>query len=65
MMLGLVTGCFLGGRLADRFGRKKTMFSALFNMIFCIAIAGAWPNFFWYSNLRLVSGKITKKKITL
>lgn len=52
MMVGLMTGSLLGGRLSDRFGRKKTMFISLALNIPSVVISGFTPNYYAYAVLR-------------
>jgi MFS family permease len=56
MMLGLLVGSFIGGRLGDAFGRKPVMFGALVVLVPSVAAGGIYPNYIAYGILRLVSG---------
>ena len=59
MMLGLLIGSFVGGRMGDAFGRKPVMFGALAIMVPAVAAGGIYPNFIAYAILRLISGSFT------
>ena len=56
MMLGLLVGSFIGGRLGDAFGRKPVMFAAVAILVPTTACAGIYPNFALYAILRFVTG---------
>ena len=58
MMLGLLFGSFIGGRLGDRFGRKPVMFAAVAALIPTVGFAGIYPNYALYATLRFFSGII-------
>ena len=64
MMLGLLVGSFIGGRLGDAFGRKPVMFGALAVLVPSVAAGGIYPNYIAYAILRFVSG-MSKKYCTL
>ncbi len=59
MMLGLLVGSFIGGRLGDRFGRKPVMFAAVAALIPTVGCAGIYPNYAVYATLRFLSGTLS------
>ena len=56
MMLGLLVGSFVGGRLGDAYGRKPVMFGALAILVPSVVAGGIYPNYIAYAILRFVSG---------
>lgn len=55
MMLGLLVGSIIGGRLGDMFGRKVTIFGAHLIMIPIVMFAGFSSSYEIYAALRFVS----------
>merc|ERR1719400_1382407 len=55
MMLGLLVGSIIGGRLGDMFGRKVTIFGAHIIMIPVVMFAGFSSSYEIYAVLRFVS----------
>ena len=55
MMLGLLVGSIIGGRLGDKFGRKVSILGAHLVMIPVVMFAGYSPNYEIYAVLRFVS----------
>eukprot|EP00096_Caligus_rogercresseyi_P016187 TRINITY_DN8755_c0_g1_i1.p1 TRINITY_DN8755_c0_g1~~TRINITY_DN8755_c0_g1_i1.p1 ORF type:complete len:552 (+),score=61.03 TRINITY_DN8755_c0_g1_i1:48-1658(+) len=55
MMLGLMIGSLVGGKLGDWIGRKKTCFIAVAVTIPAITIGGYAPNYEVYATLRLLT----------
>merc|ERR1712241_406954 len=55
MMLGLLVGSIIGGRLGDKFGRKVSILGAHLVMIPVVMFAGYAPNYETYATLRFVS----------
>ena len=55
MMLGLMIGSLLGGKMADRFGRKKVMLAAITIIIPIQTFAGYCQSYWAYAALRLIT----------
>lgn len=55
-LLGMFAGALLGGRLADRFGRKRIILSGTFLYSACSIICGFAPNFWVLGLFRTLSG---------
>lgn len=55
MMLGLMIGSLIGGRLSDKFGRRKSMLGSIFVIVPCVMFGGYSPNYECYLILRLIS----------
>ena len=55
MMLGLMLGSLIGGRISDKLGRKKTTFIATLIIIPSVIIGGFTSNYAFYAILRLIT----------
>ena len=55
IMVGLFIGSWVGGKVCDHFGRKKSIFIGAFIIIPCVFLGGAVVNFYVYFILRLVT----------
>ena len=55
MMLGLLIGSLIGGRLSDKFGRKITMLMSQLILTPVVMFGGYSPNYTTYAILRLIS----------
>ncbi|XP_040574041.1 organic cation transporter-like protein [Lepeophtheirus salmonis] len=55
MMMGLMIGSLVGGKLGDYFGRKKACFMSISVIVPCIVLSGFAPSFPVYAGLRLLN----------
>ena len=55
MMLGLMIGSLLGGRISDKLGRKKTTIIATLIIIPSVIVGGLTSNYAFYAVLRLIT----------
>ena len=55
MMLGLMIGSLLGGRISDKLGRKKTSIIAILIIIPSVLVGGLTSNYAFYATLRLIT----------
>ena len=55
MMLGLMIGSIVGGRICDKFGRKKVMIASIIMIIPTVTFGGYSPNYECYLILRLIT----------
>ena len=55
LMLGLLIGSLIGGRLSDKFGRKITMLGAHLILTPVVMFGGFSPNYATYAVLRVIS----------
>ena len=55
VMVGLMIGSVLGGRLSDKFGRKKAMILCVIIIVPTVMFAGYSVNFWMYATLKLIN----------
>lgn len=58
-MTGVMFGAFVMGTLADRIGRKRTLFICLTNMLILNTLSGLVPNYILHVVLRFLVGFFT------
>ncbi|XP_057305819.1 solute carrier family 22 member 7-like isoform X2 [Hydractinia symbiolongicarpus] len=56
LFIGQMIGAIMFGWLADRYGRKKIMFSCLFCLCVVSFISSFSPNIWWFTAMRVLSG---------
>lgn len=56
LFFGQMIGAIVFGWLADRYGRKKVMFSCLFCLCVLSFISSFSPNIWWFTAMRVLSG---------
>ena len=54
VMIGLTVGSEIGGRLGDKFGRKRVMLFSTFVIVPTVMFAGYSPNFWTYAILKFI-----------
>ncbi len=55
MMAGLTVGCFVGGPLGDKLGRRTALLSAIISLAPLVVVGGFVPSYELYAVLRLFS----------